>query len=137
MILLAVLIMLVPPLFFGGNWSQWIYEGLVILVIACPCALVISTPISIVAGLASAARSGVLIKGGQYLEIPSKLTALAFDKTGTITKGTPMIQRIIPIVGYHEDIVLQIASALEEKSSHPLARAVLSCARQMPTMFRP
>lgn len=130
MILLAVLIMLVPPLFFGGNWSQWIYEGLVILVIACPCALVISTPISVVAGLASAARSGVLIKGGQYLEIPSKLTALAFDKTGTITKGAPMIQRIIPVSDYNEDVVLQIASALEKKSSHPLARAVLSCARQ-------
>jgi Cd2+/Zn2+-exporting ATPase len=130
MILLAVLIILVPPLFFAGNWSQWIYEGLVILVIACPCALVISTPISIVAGLASAARSGVLIKGGEYLEIPSRLTTIAFDKTGTITKGEPVIQRIIPIADCNENAVLQIASALEKKSSHPLARAVLSYAHQ-------
>lgn len=130
MILLAVLIMLVPPLLFGGSWTQWIYEGLVILVIACPCALVISTPISIVAGLAAAARSGVLIKGGQYLEIPSKLTAIAFDKTGTITKGVPTIQRIIPVANYSEDFILQIASALENKSAHPLARAVLECANQ-------
>lgn len=130
MILLASLIMLVPPLFLGGAWAQWIYEGLVILVIACPCALVISTPISIVAGLASAARSGVLIKGGQYLEIPSKLTILAFDKTGTITKGTPTIQRIIPISNCSQDFILQISSSLETKSTHPLARAVLAHAKQ-------
>lgn len=122
---LALLVFVVPPLLFGGAWGAWFYNALVLLVIACPCALVISTPVSIVAALASAARNGVLIKGGTFIELPSKLTALAMDKTGTLTKGEPQVTRVIPLSGHDERELLQRAGALEARSSHPLAEAVL------------
>jgi Cd2+/Zn2+-exporting ATPase len=124
MILLAISIALVPPLFFHQLWLRWFYEGLVILVIACPCALVISTPVSIVAGLSSAARNGILVKGGIYLELPSKLRAIAFDKTGTLTQGKPEVQQIIPLNGHTEKRLLNIAAALEFNSEHPIAHAI-------------
>ncbi len=121
----ALLVAVLPPLFFGGAWGSWFYQALVMLVIACPCALVISTPVSIVAGLASAARAGVLIKGGVFLEMPAKVRALAMDKTGTLTFGAPEVQKIIPFSGHTEEEVLTRAAALESESGHPIARAIL------------
>jgi len=122
---LAVLIAVVPPLLFAGAWNYWFYNALVLLVIACPCALVISTPVSIVASLAASARNGVLIKGGAYVEAPSRLTALAMDKTGTITMGEPEVAGLHPLGGTAERDLLSAAVALEARSSHPLARAIL------------
>lgn len=125
---LAIAIAVVPPLLLGGDWGPWLYKALVMLVIACPCALVISTPVSIVAGLASAARAGVLIKGGAYLEAPARWQALAVDKTGTLTYGRPWVQRVIPLNGHSEEELLERAAGLESESTHPLARAILSAA---------
>ncbi len=130
MMVLALLIALVPPLFFGGAWLDWVYQALVILVIACPCALVISTPVSIVAGLSTAARAGILVKGGVFLEAPAHLKAIAMDKTGTLTEGKPEVQRIEPLNGHTVPELLERAAALEMGSEHPLARAVLARARQ-------
>lgn len=127
---LAILIAIVPPVLFGGLWSSWVYNALVLLVIACPCALVISTPVSIVASLASSARNGVLIKGGAYVEIPGKLNALAMDKTGTLTMGEPEVAGVYPLGDTSEDTLLSVAAALEARSSHPLARAILTCASE-------
>ena len=127
---LAVLIALVPPIVAGGDWGFWFYNALVLLVIACPCALVISTPVSIVAALAAAARNGVLIKGGAYVEAPGRTTALAMDKTGTITMGEPEVAGVYPIGETSERDLLMRAAALEARSSHPLARAILSRAEQ-------
>ncbi|WP_257884456.1 cation-translocating P-type ATPase [Sulfitobacter sp. CW3] len=124
--ILAVLIAIVPPLLFSGAWNYWFYNALVLLVIACPCALVISTPVSIVASLAASARNGVLIKGGAYVEAPSRLTALAMDKTGTITMGEPEVAGLHPLGGTAERDLLSAAVALEARSSHPLARAILA-----------
>lgn len=127
---LAILIALVPPLVFGASWSFWIYNALVLLVIACPCALVISTPVSIVAALASSARNGVLIKGGAYVEAPARLTALAMDKTGTITMGEPELAVLYPLNNTTERDLLAAAASLETRSSHPLARAILARAKR-------
>ena len=124
MIILALAVAVLPPLFVG-NWIQWLYQALVMLVIACPCALVISTPVSIVAGLASAARAGVLIKGGVFLEMPSKLRALAIDKTGTLTYGLPEVQAVQPCNGHTVEEVLSRAASLESESGHPIAQAIL------------
>jgi len=123
---LAILIAVAPPLLFAGAWSYWFYNALVLLVIACPCALVISTPVSIVASLAASARNGVLIKGGAYVEAPSRLTALAMDKTGTITMGEPEVAGLHPLGDTAERALLSAAVALEARSSHPLARAILA-----------
>ena len=123
---LALLIAVVPPLLFGGEWGYWIYNALVLLVIACPCALVISTPVSIVASLAASARNGVLIKGGAYVEAPAGLTALAMDKTGTLTMGEPEVAALHPLGETSEADLLSAAMALEARSSHPLARAILA-----------
>ncbi len=125
MFIFALLVMIFPPLFMAGTWVDWIYRGLVILVIACPCALVISTPVSIVSGLTLAARRGILIKSGVFLEEVSRLNALAVDKTGTLTYGEPEVQRIIPFNGHTEEELLERAMALEMGSEHPLARAIL------------
>jgi len=118
----------VPPLAFGAPWAEWFYRALVLLVIACPCALVISTPVSIVAALAAAARQGILVKGGVFIELPAKLKALAFDKTGTLTRGEPGVVAIVPLKDHTEKELLERAAALEARSAHPLARAVTECA---------
>lgn len=121
----ALLVCIIPPTLFGGLWSDWFYRSLVLLVIACPCALVISTPVSIVAVLTSAAKHGVLIKGGLFVEIPARLKAIALDKTGTITQGKPTVVEIVPMNGHDETELLTRAGALEQSSSHPLAQAIL------------
>ena len=122
---LAVAIALLPPLVAGGAWGFWFYNALVLLVIACPCALVISTPVSIVAALTASARAGVLIKGGAYVEAPGRTTALALDKTGTITEGVPEVVAIHPLGSAGEDDLIALAASLEARSSHPLAQAIL------------
>lgn len=127
-IIVAMLVFLIPPLLLGGEWMDWLYRSLVLLVIACPCALVISTPVSIVAGLASAARGGVLIKGGEFLEAPASLKAIAFDKTGTLTAGRLRVVEVTPLNGHSEDELLQRATSLEQLSEHPIAQAVLTYA---------
>jgi len=128
-IVLAIGIFLVPPLTIGASWSDWFYRALVLLVIGCPCALVISTPVSIVAALAAAARQGILIKGGTYIEQPAQLRAIAFDKTGTLTMGRPSVDAIVPLNGHSEEQLLERAAALEARSNHPLAQAILTYAQ--------
>ena len=130
MMILAISVAVIPPLFFDEPWLEWIYRGLVMLVIACPCALVISTPVSIVSALTSAARAGVLIKGGVYLEAAGKLDAIAFDKTGTVTIGKPQVQQIIPLNHHTEEDLLEIAAKLELPSEHPLGRAIVAKAAE-------
>ena len=126
----SLLIMMVPPFLSLGSWNEWLYRGLVVLMIACPCALVISTPISIISGLIVAARKGVLIKGGVFLEVPGRIRALALDKTGTLTYGRPQIQKIWPLNHHTEEELLQRAAALEMSSNHPLAYAILEKAKE-------
>lgn len=136
-IVLAVAVFLVPPLAFGAGWAEWFYRALVLLVIACPCALVISTPVSIVAALAAAARQGVLVKGGVFIEQPAHVKALAFDKTGTLTRGEPTVVGIIPLNNHTQEELLERAAALEAHSAHPLARAVSECAAERGIRVRP
>lgn len=121
----ALLVFLLPPLLTAALWHEWFYRALVLLVIACPCALVISTPVSIVASLAAAARAGVLVKGGAFIELPAHLKAIAMDKTGTVTRGEPEVVSIIPLGDHTEAELLARAAALEARSTHPLARSVL------------
>lgn len=127
---LAVTVFLLPPVLLGGAWSDWIYRSLVLLVIACPCALVISTPVSVVAALALAARNGVLIKGGVFVEVPAHLLAMAMDKTGTLTEGKPAVVDVVPMSGHDKTELLQRVAALESHSNHPLARAIVEAAQQ-------
>lgn len=131
----ALLIFLIPPLVMGGAWTTWLYRACVLLIIACPCALVISTPVSIVAGLTALARRGVLVKGGAHLESVGKLTALALDKTGTITEGKPRVLGIEAIKAGNEDEVLRIAAAIDVHSAHPLAKAVVAHAEERQISF--
>lgn len=120
----ALLTASVPPLLFHQPWETWFYQSLVLLVIGCPCALVISTPVSIVAGLAAAARNGVLVKGGLALETPARLKAIAMDKTGTLTEGRPTVANVVALNGHTEQELLERAGAMESSSQHPLARAI-------------
>lgn len=129
-LLLACGVLFIPPLFFQGNWTDWVYRSLVLLVIACPCALVISTPVSIVSALAAAAKNGILIKGGTYIEAPAHLKAIAFDKTGTLTQGKPRVSEITPLVNHTESELLALAAGMESHSDHPLAKAILEHAEQ-------
>lgn len=123
--LLAVLVATLPWAVFAQPFFPWLYRALVLLVIACPCALVISTPVTIVSGLAAAARRGILVKGGMHLEAGRKLRAVALDKTGTITEGRPRLTDVVPLDGQNRDDVLQLAASLDALSDHPVARAVV------------
>jgi Cd2+/Zn2+-exporting ATPase len=125
---IAVAIAVLPPLLMGGVWFDWIYKALVLLVIACPCALVISTPVTIVSGLAAAARQGILIKGGVYLEGGRKLTWLALDKTGTITHGKPVQTDFAVLSGGDAVLARSLAASLASRSDHPVSRAVAQAA---------
>lgn len=119
-----------PPLLFGAAWADWTYRALVLLVIGCPCALVISTPVTIVAALASAARNGILIKGGVFVEAPARLRAIALDKTGTLTAGQPTVTEIVPLSNHTAPELVARAAALEAQTDHPLARAIVDYARR-------
>ncbi|MBY5405484.1 heavy metal translocating P-type ATPase [Rhizobium leguminosarum] len=127
-VVVAALVAVVPPLLFAGPWGEWVYKGLAILLIGCPCALVISTPAAIAASLSTGARRGLLMKGGAVLETLGKVTMVAFDKTGTLTEGRPQVTDIISF-GLSEAQVLSRAAVLEQGSSHPLALAILNRAK--------
>jgi Cd2+/Zn2+-exporting ATPase len=128
--LLAFSVMALPPVFGYGAWSKWFYEGMVILLISCPCALVISTPVSIVAALTALARRGVLVKGGAFLEEAARVRAFVFDKTGVLTQGRPEVRRVVPLGGKTVEEVLERLVSLELSSEHPIARAVIDYARR-------
>ncbi|MCR8858662.1 MULTISPECIES: heavy metal translocating P-type ATPase [Bacillus] len=127
--LLAISVMILPPLLGMGTWMDWIYRGLELLVVACPCALVISTPVAIVSAIGNAARNGVLIKGGTALEIAGSLNAIAFDKTGTLTEGKPQVMHVRSL-DCPENELLSIATTIEEYSNHPIARAITTYAKE-------
>ena len=126
---LAVALMVIPPLALGWDWPAWVYRGLALLIVACPCALVVSTPVALVSGIAAAARQGILIKGGAYLEEMGRLRAVALDKTGTLTWARPEVADVIPLSDESADHVLSLAAAVEAQSEHPLARAVVRAAK--------
>ncbi len=124
----AVLVILVPPLLFGGEWATWVYRGLAVLLIACPCALVISVPAAMASGLSAGARRGLLVKGGGALETIGKAATVAFDKTGTLTAGRPRVTDVLTADGVDEATLLRMAAGVEAGSAHPLAIAVLQAA---------
>lgn len=123
--LFSLLVILVPPLLFAQPWDTWIYRGLTMLLIGCPCALVISTPAAITSGLAAATRRGALIKGGAALEQLGRVTTIAFDKTGTLTQGTPQVTDVVALSEINTDQILTLAAAVEVGSHHPLAQAIV------------
>ena len=130
MMLVALLVVLVPPLAFGQSWDEWIYRGLALLLIGCPCALVISTPAAVTSALAAATRQGALIKGGAALERLAHIDTVAFDKTGTLTLGKPQLTELVSLNGQPEAELLALAAAIEQGSHHPLARAVVANATE-------
>ncbi|OXS59991.1 heavy metal translocating P-type ATPase [Cohnella sp. CIP 111063] len=120
--IVAALVVLVPPLLLDGDWTKCLYQGLAVLIVGCPCALILSSPIAILSGIARSARNGILVKGGVHLEQLGKLDTLAFDKTGTLTKGEPHVERM---TAYDQKRFLSVAGAIEKTSSHPLAKAIM------------
>ncbi|RRA90261.1 zinc/cadmium/mercury/lead-transporting ATPase [Aeromonas veronii] len=130
MMLVALLVVLVPPLAFGQSWDEWIYRGLALLLIGCPCALVISTPAAVTSALAAATRQGALIKGGAALERLAHIDTVAFDKTGTLTLGKPQLTELVSLNGQSNGELLTLAAAIEQGSHHPLARAVVAAANE-------
>ena len=122
----AVLVALLPPLFFGAAFLDWFYKALVMLVIACPCALVISTPVTVVSGLAAAARHGILVKGGVHLENGRRIKAVALDKTGTLTHGRPVLTDVVRLNARPADELLQLAASVDAHSEHPVAAAIVA-----------
>ncbi|WP_068977349.1 zinc/cadmium/mercury/lead-transporting ATPase [Aeromonas sp. EERV15] len=130
MMLIALLVVIIPPLAFGQSWDEWIYRGLALLLIGCPCALVISTPAAVTSALAAATRQGALIKGGAALERLAQIDTVAFDKTGTLTLGKPQLTELVSLNGQPEAELLALAAAIEQGSHHPLARAVVAKASE-------
>ncbi|MGD0056925.1 MAG: cation-translocating P-type ATPase [Methanomassiliicoccales archaeon] len=130
-VLMAVMVMILPTLLFSQPFEAWFYRGLVLLVISCPCALVISTPVSVVSAITGATRKGILFKGGAYLERMGQISIVAFDKTGTITRGRPEVEEIVPLNGYSKEEVLKVAASAENRSEHHLARAVMAKAKEL------
>ncbi len=126
MMLVALLVIITPPLLFAQPWETWVYRGLALLLIACPCALVISTPAAITSGLAAAAKRGALIKGGAALEQLGKIQTIAFDKTGTLTEGKPQVTDIQVLSGWQQDAMLRVVGAIEVGSTHPLAQSLVA-----------
>ncbi len=124
-LLLAVIVATVPPFIFGLNFDTWFYRALVLLVVSCPCALAISTPVSMVSGITAGTNKGVMIKGGEYIEEMQKIKTIVFDKTGTLTEGKLEVTDIIPFKKYYKERILEISGSLESKSKHPLAEAVV------------
>jgi Cd2+/Zn2+-exporting ATPase len=135
-IALALLLAVVPPL-AGGEWAPWTYRALVLLVVSCPCALVISTPVSVVAALAGAARRGVLIKGGAHLERAARVRCVAFDKTGTLTRGTPEVVAVVSLNGAAPSAIVAAAASIEQRSEHPIAEAIVRYAADADVPFAP
>ncbi|MCM3732968.1 cadmium-translocating P-type ATPase [Fictibacillus nanhaiensis] len=125
--IISALVMLVPPLFLDGAWSEWFYQGLAVLIVGCPCALILSSPIAILSGITVNARNGILIKGGAYLEQLSKIEVMVFDKTGTLTLGEP---HVVADSSFHPDFY-KVAFAIEKSSSHPLAKAVIKRCKEL------
>ncbi len=125
MMLLALVVVIVPPLLFGGDWTEWVYKGLTLLLIACPCALVISTPAAVTSALSAASKRGVLVKGGAALEQIGRIQQIAFDKTGTLTQGVPEVTSVVSFID-DDAKVLQLAASIEQTSNHPLAKAILT-----------
>ncbi len=130
MLVLGVLVAVIPPLFFGAEWRPFIYRGLVVFVVSCSCGLALSVPVAVVAAMANAARNGTAFKGGSYLESVSKVRAIAFDKTGTITIGRPEVVNVVSLNGLPEEDLLRLAGAIESRSSHPIAAAVVREAKE-------
>lgn len=124
----AIGVLAIPVLILGQPFEPWLYQALVLLVIACPCALVISTPVSVVAALAAAAKNGVLVKGGVHMETPARLKAIAMDKTGTLTEGRPAVVQVVGMNGHTDAELLERAAAMEAHSDHPLAKAIVEFA---------
>lgn len=129
-ILIALLVAIIPPSVFHEPFASWLYRALVLLVISCPCALVISTPVSLISGITSAARNGVLFKGGIYLEYIGEINTIAFDKTGTLTVGNPIVTDVIPVNMKDKDNILKLAASIEARSEHSIANAILKVAKQ-------
>ncbi|MFL7014376.1 zinc/cadmium/mercury/lead-transporting ATPase [Vibrio cyclitrophicus] len=131
MMLVALLVIITPPLLFSQPWETWVYRGLALLLIACPCALVISTPAAITSGLAAAAKRGALIKGGAALEQLGKIQTIAFDKTGTLTEGKPQVTDIQALSGWQQDAMLRVVGAIEVGSTHPLAQSLVAKVKEL------
>ncbi|CAB5545292.1 zinc/cadmium/mercury/lead-transporting ATPase [Providencia hangzhouensis] len=129
--LISALVIVIPPIFFSAPWETWIYRGLTLLLIGCPCALVISTPAAITSALATATRRGALIKGGAALEQLGTITTIALDKTGTLTEGKPHVTNLVPVEGLSESELVQITASVEVGSHHPLAKAVVNKAEEL------
>jgi Cd2+/Zn2+-exporting ATPase len=130
MLVLGIVVAVIPPLFFGGNWQSFIYRGLVVFVVSCSCGLALSVPVAVVAAITNAARNGILFKGGTYLEAAQELKAIAIDKTGTLTIGRPEVTDIVSYNSFSEEKVLALAGSIESRSEHPIAEAIVRKAKE-------